>query len=82
MNFKDLFDNTSEESYQLLKNKCLKKAEHERGRHVYERIVEYLKLVARVPGKQEEVKKLAKTLYNWTPRLPALREELRKAGMR
>jgi hypothetical protein len=44
--------------------------------------VEYLKLAARIPGKQEEVKRLAETLYNWTPRLPALREELRKAGMR
>jgi hypothetical protein len=58
------------------------KVERERGRHVYERIVKYLKLAARVPGKQEEVKRLAETLYNWTPRLPALREELRKAGMR
>ena len=89
---KDLWDFTSiiqrilyvypNESYQLLRDKCLKKAEHERGRHVYERIVEYLKLAARIPGKQEEVKRLAETLYNWTPRLPALREELRKAGMR
>ena len=71
-----------DESFDLLKNKCLKKAEKERGRPVYERIVEYLKLAARIPGKQEEVKKLAETLYNWTPRLPALREELRKAGVR
>ena len=71
-----------DESFDLLKNKCLKKAEHERGRHVYQRIVEYLKLAARIPGKQEEIRQLADTLYNWTPRLPALREELRKAGMR
>lgn len=71
-----------DESFRLLKNKCLKKVEHERGRPVYERIVEYLKLAARIPGKQNEVRQLADTLYNWKPRLPALREKLKKAGMR
>ena len=71
-----------DESFRLLKNKCLKKVDHERGRHVYQRIVEYLKLAARIPDKQNEVRQLADMLYNWKPRLPALREELRKAGMR
>ncbi len=88
----DLWDFTSiiqrilhvypDESFQLLKNKCLKTATKERGRHAYQRIIDYLKLASQIPEKHTEIKQLVDNLYNWQPRLPALREELMKAGLK
>jgi len=71
-----------DESFNILKEKCLKTVKNERGRYAYQRIVEYLKLAARIPEKQNEVTKLIDDLYNWTPRLPALRDEMKKAGLK
>lgn len=71
-----------DESFNMLKAKCLKTIKNERGRHAYQRIIEYLKLTASIAEKQNEVTKLVDDLYNWTPRLPALRDELKKAGLK
>lgn len=70
------------ESFNILKEKCVKTIKNERGRHAYQRIVEYLKLAASIAEKQNEVTKLVDDLYNWTPRLPALRDEMKKAGLK
>ncbi len=69
-----------EESFALLKRKVLNTAETERGRNVYQRIVEWLRIAQKIKGMNGPVQKLAFQLYDWQPRLPALRDELKKAG--
>ncbi|MFW6225213.1 MAG: hypothetical protein ACOC4B_03010 [Bacteroidota bacterium] len=70
------------ESFQILQDECLKTATKERGRHAYQQIIEYLKLASEIPQKQNELNQLVDNLYNWKPRLPALREKLREAGLK
>jgi hypothetical protein len=74
--------NFLQESFRLLKDKCLKTATNERGRPAYQRIIDYLKVANEIPKKHTEIKQLVDNLYNWNPRLPALREELRVAGLK
>ncbi|MDP3462607.1 MAG: hypothetical protein Q8S18_07450 [Bacteroidales bacterium] len=53
----------------------------ERGRHVYEYIVLWLQLARQIPGQQTEAAFLITTTYNHKPNLPALKDEMRKAGL-
>ncbi len=64
-----------------IKQKAEKTLKTERGRHTYQRIVEWLKLADRIPGFKAEIRILARELYNYKPNLPALKDELRKGGL-
>lgn len=70
-----------EESFELLKKKTLKTLETGRGRNVYKRVVEWLLLARNINGMNTQTNALIHQLYNWQPRLPALRDELKKAGI-
>ncbi len=52
-----------------------------RGRGAYAKASKLLRLVLNIPTKKEELKSYVNTLYNHQPRLPALRDELGKAGL-
>ncbi|CAN5454575.1 hypothetical protein BH23BAC3_BH23BAC3_24290 [soil metagenome] len=68
------------ESFDILKRKVLETAETERGRNVYQCIVEWLRIAQKIKGMNRQVDELAAMLYDWQQRLPALRDELRQAG--
>jgi hypothetical protein len=55
--------------------------ENSRGRSVYERIVSWLLLTQRIPGFDTEKHELINKIYNHKPNLPALKDEMRKAGL-
>jgi len=61
--------------------KIQKLLKSERGRHSYQRIVEWLKLADRIPGFKAENRLFARELYQHKPNLPALKDELRKGGL-
>lgn len=69
------------ESFKILEQKILATLETQRGRNVYQVIVGWLRLARSIKGMSEETNRLIHQLYNWKPALPALKDELRKAGM-
>jgi len=70
------------ESFTILEQKILTTLETERGRRVYRNIVEWLQMAGSIKGFEVQTRQLIKLLYNWKPALPALKDELRKAGVR
>lgn len=69
------------ESFKILEQKILATLETQRGRNVYQVIIEWLRLARSIKGMDEQTNRLIQHLYNWKPALPALKDELRKAGM-
>jgi len=67
--------------FQHIKNKAIKTIENQRGRGIYERISSWLKLMQIIPGFDFEKKNLILQLYNHKPNLPALKDEMRRAGL-
>lgn len=67
--------------FQHIKGKTIQTIENQRGRDVYERIAKWLKLTGKIPGFENEKRDLIVQLYNHKPNLPALKDELRKAGL-
>jgi hypothetical protein len=64
-----------------IKVKTVQTIESQRGRDVYERIAKWLKLTEKIPGFENEKRGLIQQLYNHKPNLPALKDEMRKAGL-
>ncbi len=52
-----------------------------RDRGVYQLMMRSLTLMKKIPSKKKETKKYFEKLYNHKPTLPALRDEMRKAGL-
>ena len=67
--------------FQHIKNKTIKTIESQRGRDIYERIAIWLKLTEKIPGIENDKRDLILQLYNHKPNLPALKDEMRKAGL-
>ena len=67
--------------FQHIKNKTIITIENQRGRDIYERIANWLKLTQKIPGFDTEKRDLINQLYNHKPNLPALKDELRKAKL-
>lgn len=63
--------------YQMVK----KTLENERGRHIYVEIASWLTLSRYIPGFDAESQRLISQTYLHKPNLPALRDEMRKAGL-
>ncbi len=64
-----------------IKSKAGSTLQNNRGRHVYERIASWLLLSQKIPGFEAERHDLVHSLYNHKPNLPALKDEMRKAGL-
>ncbi len=64
-----------------ISEKARRTIQTERGRSTYLRIVEWLQLAARIPGYYPQTMLLAREFYNHKPNLPALKDELRQAGL-
>lgn len=67
--------------FRHIKSKAESTLQNNRGRSVYERIASWLLLIQRIPGFEMEKPDLVRTLYNHKPNLPALKDEMRKAGL-
>ena len=64
----------------MLEKKCWWAIE-QRGRSVYRMIARWLHLMQQIPGHRDEAEALATQFYHHKPNLPALRDEMRKAGV-
>ena len=64
----------------ILSRKCIKAIEM-RGRTVYKMIVRWLELIFQIKGHKEEADALIAQLYHHKPNLPALKDEMRRAGL-
>jgi hypothetical protein len=70
------------ECYELVVAKCGSELESgARGRYSYQQIAKWLKPLTVEKSLNEEVKAYVMHLYNSKPILPALRDELKKAGL-
>ena len=67
--------------FRQIKNLALSTLQNERGRDIYERIAEWLKLAIKIPGFENETQLLIQQLYTHKPNLPAMKDEMRKAGL-
>jgi hypothetical protein len=67
--------------FNQIKDKSLDTLQTERGRNIYELIVEWLKLAQKIPRFETNTLLLIKQLYTHKPNLPALKDEMRKAGL-
>ncbi len=67
--------------FQSIKNKARLTIANRRGRDVYERVANWLKLTHKIPGFETEKRALITDLYNFKPNLPALKDELKKANL-
>ena len=67
--------------FRHIKNKAVNTLHDQRGRDVYQRIATWLSLAQTIPGFGHENSVLIKQLYNHKPNLPALKDEMRKAGL-
>ncbi len=67
--------------FRSIRNRAVITVENQRGRHAYERIAAWLSLTRKIPGFENEKKELVKQIYNHKPNLPALKDEMRRAGL-
>ncbi|ALO17051.1 hypothetical protein L21SP5_03440 [Salinivirga cyanobacteriivorans] len=67
--------------FNAIKQQVTKTIASERGRHVYERIVEKMQLAKKIPGFTDQTNELINQLYNHKPNLPALKSEFRIGGL-
>lgn len=68
-------------SFRIISNTIHQTLATRRGRNVYERIAGILKLASTISQKETETRQLIHDLFNRRPALPALRNELRSAGL-
>ncbi len=69
------------EVFGLIRLKCEDTLRNHKKRSGYSRIAEWLSLSLQITGMEEQSRNLIHDLYNRKPALPALKEEMRKAGV-
>jgi len=67
--------------FKQIKDKSLSTLQTQRGRSTYEKIVQWLKLAQKIPGFESDTLLLIQQLYTHKPNLPALKDEMRQAGL-
>ncbi|MDA3881251.1 MAG: hypothetical protein PF436_12750 [Prolixibacteraceae bacterium] len=68
-------------SFTQIKKMALNTVQTERGRSIYEKIVTWLTMTKQIPGFETESLMLIQQVYTHKPNLPALRGEMRDAGL-
>ncbi|MCK9220998.1 MAG: hypothetical protein M0P47_13255, partial [Bacteroidales bacterium] len=69
------------ETFALIQTKCEDMLRNHKKRSGYKHIAEWLQLSLQIKGMEENAHHLINELYNRKPALPALKEEMRKAGV-
>jgi hypothetical protein len=67
--------------FEILENKISQSLASERGRNSYKRILEWMELLRKIPGESEKTNGIILNAYHHKPNLPALKDEMRKAGL-
>lgn len=67
--------------FNLIKSEVQSTMQHQRNRHGYKRLMPWLKVANTIPGFQTQSRQLISDLYNHKPNLPALKDEMRMAGV-
>ncbi|TDN95006.1 hypothetical protein DET49_10372 [Salegentibacter sp. 24] len=70
-----------QQCFEILENKIYKTLDNQRGRSAYQRITEMMKLLMKIEGKLLQTNQIIHSAYHHTPALPALKDEIRKAGL-
>ncbi|MFK7904975.1 MAG: SWIM zinc finger domain-containing protein [Chitinophagales bacterium] len=70
-----------EACFDIIQEKSLETLEEGRGRNIYRDVASWLSLLKNLKGKEVEVRQLVERIYNGPPRLPALKDEIKKAGL-
>lgn len=69
------------EVLELIRIKCDHMLQNHKKRSGYRHVAEWLKLSLQIASKEDDARHLIHELYNRKPVLPALREEMRRAGV-
>ncbi len=69
------------ECLEVLQHKIHQSLEKERGRSSYQRIVSWIVLHQKIPGASEKTSEIIRMAYHYKPNLPALKDEMRRAGL-
>jgi len=69
------------EVFELIRIKCDDMLRNQKKRSGYKHIAEWLKMALQINGMEESARHVIHELYNRKPALPALKEEMRKAGV-
>lgn len=70
-----------DECFKIIEQKSLNALEEGRGRGLYQEVVSWLSLLDGLKGKELASKQLFRQIYDGPPRLPALRDEIKQAGL-
>jgi hypothetical protein len=70
-----------QEAFELIKVKITYTIKNERSRSSYKHICVWLKLALQIHDREDDTRHLIHELYNRKPALPALKEEMRMAGV-
>ncbi len=68
-------------SFEKIKEMVVGTLENERGRSTYAEIAKWLVLAKQIPGYETKTTQLIQNTYAHKPNLPALKDEMRKAGL-
>ncbi len=69
------------EVMELIRIKCADTLTNHKKRSGYQRMVKWLQLALQITGMEDQVRHLIHEFYNRRPALPALKEEMREAGV-
>ncbi len=69
------------ECFDIIHQKSLETLEEGRGRTLYQSVVSWLSLLKDLQGKESAAQQLFQQIYGGPPRLPALRDEMKQAGL-
>ncbi|CAN5126183.1 hypothetical protein BH23BAC1_BH23BAC1_49490 [soil metagenome] len=69
------------ECLSVLQNKIIRSLNNERGRSAYQRIVSWIKLILEIPGASAKAQDIIRITYAHKPNLPALKDEMKTAGL-
>lgn len=70
-----------QECFDILQKQVNHLLENYRGREIYRQVVRLLKEMIKIEDYKTQARDFVVSVYNWTPRLPALRDEMKKGGL-
>ena len=70
------------ESFDIIKNKCdLALKSYNRNRKTYHNMANWLRVMVQIESRKTETQRYIKSLFEFKPNLPALKDEIKKAGL-
>ncbi|MEZ4884044.1 MAG: hypothetical protein R3E32_04820 [Chitinophagales bacterium] len=70
-----------DECFEIIQQKSLDTLQEGRGRGLYKEVTSWLSLLKGMKSKEREIRLLFEQIYGGPPKLPALRDEMKQAGL-